>query len=80
MANIPDNFMQFCNKDALNELKKKAESGELSDMVRSADSAKVAKMLETLGLQDKIKQKDIDAVIRKVKQNPNFVQDLKNKL
>ena len=80
MANISDVLNQLCGKDAMETLKKKAESGELSDMLKSADSSKVQKMLEGLGLQDKIKQSDIDTALHKARQNPDFLKNLKNKL
>ena len=80
MANISDILNQLCGKDAMEILKKKAENGELSDMLKSADSAKVQKTLENLGLHGKIKQSDIDAALHKAKQNPDFLKNLKNKL
>ncbi len=80
MADISNVFAQLCGKDAMDTLKKKAESGELSDILKSADTAKVQQILTGLGLQDKIKQSDIDAALHKAKQNPDLLKNLKNKL
>ncbi len=80
MANISDILNQLGGKNAMDTLKKKAENGELSDILKSADSLKVQQMLKSLGLQDNIKQSDIDAVLDKVKENPDLIQNLKNKL
>ena len=57
MANNLDGILKSMNRTKLEELKKKAENGELAQMLDSVDTNKAEKMIADLGLCRKNKKR-----------------------
>ena len=55
------------NRTKLEELKKKAENGELAQMLDSVDTNKAEKMIADLGLSEKTKNVDLGKLMNEVK-------------
>lgn len=77
MSNSLDSLLKSVNREKLAELKKKAENGELSDMLGSVDQKKAEQMISDLGLSEKAKNVDLGKLISQVKQNPDLIKELK---
>lgn len=77
MANNLDGILKAMNRTKLEELKKKAENGELSRMLDSVDTEKAKQMISDLGLADKTKNVDLGKLINEVKKNPDVLKELK---
>lgn len=77
MANNLDGILKAMNRTKLEELKKKAENGELSRMLNSVDTEKAKQMISDLGLSDKTKNVDLGKLIKEVKKNPDVLKELK---
>jgi len=77
MSNQLDGLFQSIDKEKLNELKKKAKSGELSNMLDAVDAKKAEKMIEDFGLKEQVKNVDLAKLIRDVKKNPDVLEKLK---
>lgn len=80
LANVMENLLKSLNKEKIEELKKKAESGNLQDVLQKVDADKAKKMLSQLGLADKVSGEDIAKVVEQVQQNPDLLESLKKKL
>lgn len=77
MSNQLDGLFQSIDRKKLSELKKKAESGELSNMLDAVDAKKAEKMIEDFGLKEQVKNVDLAKLIRDVKKNPDVLEKLK---
>ena len=77
MANNLDGILKAMNRTKLEELKKKAENGELSRMLNSVDTEKAKQMISDLGLADKTKNVDLGKLIKEFKKNPDVLKELK---
>ena len=77
MANNLDGILKAMNRTKLEELKKKAENGELSRMLNSVDTEKAKQMISDLGLSDKTKNVNLGKLIKEVKKNPDVLKELK---
>lgn len=80
MSNSLENILKSLNKEKVEALKKKAENGGLSELMQSVDPEKAKKMIADMGLSEKVKDIDISKLIETVKQNPELLRNLKNKL
>ncbi len=77
MANNLDGILKSMNRTKLEELKKKAENGELARMLDSVDTNKAEKMIADLGLAEKTKNVDLGKLMNEVKKNPDILKELK---
>ena len=77
MANNLDGLLKSMNRTKLEELKKKAENGELAQMLDSVDTNKAEKMIADLGLAEKTKNVDLGKLMNEVKKNPDILKELK---
>ncbi|MFR8975523.1 MAG: hypothetical protein ACLVG9_05950 [Eubacteriales bacterium] len=77
MANNLDGILKSMNRTKLEELKKKAENGELAQMLDSVDTNKAEKMIADLGLAEKTKNVDLGKLMNEVKKNPDILKELK---
>ena len=80
MANAWEKILNSISKEKLEELKKKAEQGDLGDMLKSVDKEKAEKLLSQMGWSDMVKSSDISKALDAIKQNPELLQQLKKKL
>lgn len=78
MANHYDEILKSMNREKLEELKKKTENGELSEMLNSIDTDKAEKMMKDFGLAEKAKYADIGKLIKEVQSNPTLLEKLKS--
>ena len=77
MANNLDGILKSMNRTKLEELKKKAENGELAQLLDSVDTNKAEKMIADLGLAEKTKNVDLGKLMNEVKKNPDILKELK---
>ncbi len=77
MENNLDGILKSMNRTKLEELKKKAENGELAQMLDSVDTNKAEKMIADLGLAEKTKNVDLGKLMNEVKKNPDILKELK---
>ena len=77
MANNLDGILKSMTRTKLEELKKKAENGELAQMLDSVDTNKAEKMIADLGLSEKTKNVDLGKLMNEVKKNPDILKELK---
>lgn len=77
MANNLDALLKSINKAKLEELKKKAENGELAQMLDNVDTKKAEQMISDFGLAEKTKNVDLGKLMREVKKNPDLLKELK---
>lgn len=77
MANSLDGLLKSINKAKLEELKKKAENGELKQMLDSVDTKKAEQMISDMGLAEKTKNVDLGKLMNEVKKNPDILKELK---
>ena len=77
LANNLDGILKSMNRTKLEELKKKAENGELAQMLDSVDTNKAEKMIADLGLAEKTKNVDLGKLMNEVKKNPDILKELK---
>ncbi len=77
MANNLDDVLKAVNRTKLEELKKKADNGELAQMLESVDTKKAEQMIQDLGLAEKTKNVDLGKLLGEVKKNPNILKELK---
>lgn len=80
LANVIENLLKSLNKEKLEEFQKKAESGNLQDVLQKVDTAKAKEMISRLGLADKVSGEDISKVLEQIQQNPSVLETLKKKL
>lgn len=72
MANNLDGILKSMNRTKLEELKKKAENGELAQMLDSVDTNKAEKMIADLGLAEKTKNVDLGKLMNEVKKKSRY--------
>ncbi len=80
MAMSLDSILKSINKSKLEELKKKAENGELSQMLSSIDTEKANHMIREFGLEEQAKKLDLEKLVQEVKKNPQMIETLKKML
>ncbi len=80
MANVLESLLKTVNREKLEEIKKKAENGELSEMLSQVDKQKAEQMIKSFGLSEQTKNVDLDQVLAQAKKNPELLKNLKNML
>lgn len=77
MSNNSDEILKSLNRTKLEEMKKKAENGELAQMLDSVDTNKAKQMIADLGLAEKAKNINLEKLMNEVKSNPDILNKLK---
>lgn len=80
MENSLNDMLKSVNKEKLAELKKKAEKGELSQMLGAVDTEKAQQMIKQMGLEEKTKNVDLGKLLQEIQKNPDVLNTLKKML
>ncbi len=72
-----DALLKSVSKAKISDFMKKAERGELSDILDTVDTEKAQKMIDDFGLSEKTKNADLGKLLNEVKQNPAILEKLK---
>lgn len=80
MANSLNDLLKSVNKEKLAELKKKAEKGELSQMLGAVDTEKAQQMIKQMGLEEQTKNIDLGKLVQEIQKNPEVLNTLKKML
>ncbi len=80
MSNSLNDLLKSINKEKLAELKKKAEKGELSQMLGAVDTEKAQQMIKQMGLEEKTKNIDFGKLVQEIQKNPDVLNTLKKML
>ncbi len=80
MANVLESLLKSVNREKLEEIKKKAENGELGEMLSQVDKQKAEQMIKSFGLSEQTKNVDLEKVLEQAKKNPELLKNLKNML
>lgn len=77
MSNSLGDMLKSINKEKLAELMKKAEQGELSQVLDSVDKEKAQNLIKQMGLEEKTKNVDFGKLLQEVQKNPDILNALK---
>ncbi len=80
MSNSLNDLLKSINKEKLAELKKKAENGDLSQMLGAVDTEKAQQMIKQMGLEEKAKNVDLGKLLQEIQKNPDVLNTLKKML